>query len=185
VSAGADGRAVVCRPGLAPSGGSRRAAGPSPSVSPDGGRVAFIRGFDTWVVPLAGGPERLLARGVVDASWGGPLPGRPQLVPGSLRPRGRRATLRARCRAAAGCVAATWTLPGGGRAAARFAVPELGAGSAVRLRARLRRRNAVAIARSGPRGVRASLRGVASAPRLVRVRSAGRATPTRGRTATR
>ncbi len=84
----------------------------SPGVSPDGAQVAFTRGFDTWVVPLAGGPERLLARGVVDASWGGPLPGRPQLVPGSLRARGRR-------------------------------------------------RDAVAIARSGPRGLRASLVGAA------------------------
>ncbi len=163
-------------------------AGPfdsSPSLSPDGTEVAFTRGDDTWVVPLAGGPERLLARGVVDAAWGGsaaagggrrgrpaPAAGRPQLVPGSLLGRGRRAGLRARCLARAGCAARTWTLRRGGRLVGRVAVPALRRRASVRLRMTLGRRDARALARVGPRGIRVVLSGAGPEPEAVRLRRA-------------
>ena len=160
-------------------------AGPfdsSPTLSPDGTQVAFTRDADTWVVPLAGGAERLLARGVVDAAWGGsaavgggrrgPAAGRPQLVPGSLLGRGRWAALRARCRARAGCAAQTWTLRRGGRLVGRVAVPALRRRASVRLRMTLGRRDARALARVGPRGIRVVLVGTGPDPEPVRLRRA-------------
>ncbi|HEX2508862.1 MAG TPA: hypothetical protein VHK23_11125 [Miltoncostaeaceae bacterium] len=158
-------------------------AGPfdsTPSLSPDGTQVAFTREADTWIVPLAGGPERLLARGVVDAAWGGSAAagaggrsaGRPQLVPGSLRGRGRLAVLRARCLARAGCSPQTWTLRRGRRLVGRVAVPALRRGASVRLRMTLRRRDAGALARVGPRGLRVVLSGAGPDPEPVRLRRA-------------
>ncbi len=53
--------------GLAPGPGDN-----DPAFSPDGTQVAFTRGADTWVVPVAGGAPRMLAAGLTDATWGGP-----------------------------------------------------------------------------------------------------------------
>ncbi len=142
----------------------------SPSLSPDGTQVAFTRDDDTWTVPLAGGGERLLARGVIEASWGGPLAGDAAPVVPRLRVRGRRAGLRVRCRVAGGCVAETWDLRRGGRLLARFAIPALASGARARVSARLPRRDAIAVSRSGPRGVRASLVGSGPKTRAVRLR---------------
>jgi WD40-like Beta Propeller Repeat len=69
-----------------------------PAFSPDGTQVAFTRGADTWVVPVAGGAPRMLAAGLTDATWGGPpatgvtpSPGQPGAVitlSGTKTPRG-------------------------------------------------------------------------------------------------
>ena len=42
----------------------------TPAFSPDGKQVAFTRGEDLYVVPVAGGRAKLLRHGVRDPTWG-------------------------------------------------------------------------------------------------------------------
>ena len=42
----------------------------TPAFSPDGKQVAFTRGEDLYVVPIAGGRAKLLRHGVRDPTWG-------------------------------------------------------------------------------------------------------------------
>ena len=93
-------------------------------------------------------------------------------MPGSLRARGRWAALRVRCRAEAGCAAQSWTLRRGGRLVARVAGPALRRGASARLRSRLALREALVLARAGPRGIPVILVGAGPDPRPVRLRRA-------------
>ena len=77
-----------------------------------------------------------------------------------------------RCRAEAGCAAQSWTLRRGGRLVARVAVPALRRGASARLRARLALREALVLARAGPRGIPVLLVGDGPDPRPVRLRRA-------------
>lgn len=139
-----------------------------PEFSPDGKRVAFTRGDDTFVVPVAGGQAEVLARGLTDADWYGPT-GSPKLAGSKLKLKGRRLTATAVCGEATGCEAATLTLRRKGvrQAFAKLRIPELLEAGRKRVRTKVSAASARLVVKAGKRGLRLEVSG--GKPRSVTV----------------
>lgn len=141
-----------------------------PEFSPDGKRVSFTRGADTWVVPVSGGAPRVLVRNFTDADWAGPT-GTAVPARSVLKLAGRTITAIAKCSAQTGCNAATWQLKEKGekKPFAQFRIPALKNGGAQKVKTQISRSKARRVNGAAPKGLKFTLTG-AGAPRKVVVR---------------